>query len=257
MSSNHSDDDPFLYLCLGIVLGVVAFFRGFNVRAKKKLIENIPTSTVRGMAVGLAEIHGMARPCGETIKAPFSKTESVFFHYKIEEHRGSGKSSHWVTIKEFASPQYFFLEDSTGKALIDPAGAELFLAADREYQLGFTGGDNARAFEDGLIDIGIDPHGFLGLHKELRCSETFICPGDPIYALGTAAINVSSDGSQTGCENLCIQKGPGIFFCLSDKSEKELLASMGWKMYLYLYGGPVLTVTCLFFLIRLYFSNFF
>ena len=258
MSSSESEDKLFFYLCLGIVFGILGFFRGFKIRGKKKLIENIPTSTVRGMAVGLVEVQGVAQPFQGTQKTPFSKVESVFFHYKIEEHQGSGKSSQWVTIKEFATPSWFLLEDGTGKVLINPVGAEFYLAADRKYQLGsWGGGADTEVFEQGLIDLGISPHGFLGFDKQLRCVEQYICPGDAIYIMGEASENPLVQGSATGFENLCIQKGDAPFFCISDESEKELLVSFCGKMYLYLYGGPVLTVACLFILIGHYFRHFF
>lgn len=250
--------DLAFFLGLGIAFGLIGFFRGFHVRTRKKLIENIPTSTVRGMAVGLVEIQGMARPFQGILKTPFSKVESVFFHYKIEEHQGSGKSSRWVTIKEFTTPGWFFLEDETGKVLINPIGAELYLAADRKYQMGSLGGGaDVETFEEGLNELGISSHGFFGFDKQLRCVEHFICPGDAVYIMGMASENPMVKGSATGFENLCIQKEGAPFFCISDQSEKELLASMGWRMYLYLYGGPVLAVTCLVFLIQYYFFRIF
>ena len=58
MSANESETKVFFYLCMGIVFGIVGFFQGFKIRSKRKLIENIPTSTVRGMAVGLVELQG-------------------------------------------------------------------------------------------------------------------------------------------------------------------------------------------------------
>lgn len=258
MSSSKSEDELFFYLCAGIVSGILGFFRGFKLRGKKKLIENIPTSTVRGMAVGLVEVQGAAQPFQGTIQTPFSKAECVFFYYKIEEHRSSGKSSRWVTIKEFSTPSWFLLEDGTGKALVNPVGAELYLANDRKYQLGSLGGGaDVQAFEQGLIDLGISPHGFLGFDKQFRCVEQYICPGDKVYIMGAASNNPLIQGSATGSENLCLQKEGAPLFCISDKSEKELLASFGWKMYLYLYGGPVLTVSCLLILILNYFRSYF
>ena len=73
----------FFILCIGFVLGIIGFFKGFKLRKKKRLIENIPTSTVRGMAVGLVEVKGQAVEYKGTLKTPFAKADSVFFHYKI------------------------------------------------------------------------------------------------------------------------------------------------------------------------------
>jgi len=257
-SSNDSEGKLFGYLCVGFVVGILGFFRGFRLRTKKKLIENIPTSTVRAAAVGLVEINGTVRELKGLLTTPFAKAQSVFYHYKIEEYRSSGKSGSWVTIKEFATPNWFYIEDETGKILIDPAGAELFLNTDRNYSLdSFGSGRDTETFEAGLVALGLDPHGFLGMHKQLRCTEEYLCPGDTIYIMGEAAKNPLVELSSTGSGNLCIQKGAAPFFCMSDKSEKELLSSMGGQMYLFLYGGPILSVACLFILIGHFFKHMF
>lgn len=257
-SLDDSEAKIFFYLCFGIVAGIIGFFRGFVLRTKKKLIENIPTSTVRAIAIGLVEVQGTAQKFRETVRTPFSKMESVFYHYKIEEYRSSGKRGNWETLKEFATPDWFYLEDATGKVLINPVSAELFLNKDRTFQLGAFGANaDTQAFEQGLMELGISPHGFMNFDKRLRCTETYIAPGDAVYIMGTATNNPLVEMSANGCENLCIQKEGDSFFCISDKSEKELLGDMDGRMYLLLYGGPVLTVACLFFLIAHYFKRYF
>lgn len=246
-----------VFLSLGIISGIMLFFNGFKTRTKKKLIENVPTSTVRGMAMGLVEVQGAAQPFEGTVKTPFSKVESVFFHYRVEELRKSGKKSHWVTVKDFTTPGWFVLEDATGRVLVNPVGAELYLAADRRFQTGaLCGGADAEAFREGLLELGISPQGFLGFDKELRCVEEYICPGDKLYLMGTAADNPLVKASATGSENLCIQKAGAPLFCISDQSEKELLASLCGKMYLYLYGGPALAVISLFLFMKFFFNRF-
>ncbi|HOW59223.1 MAG TPA: GIDE domain-containing protein [Candidatus Omnitrophota bacterium] len=257
MSTRNSDNDLLFWLLAGIVCGVIGFFRGFKIRNKRKLIENIPTSTIRAMAMGLVEINGTAKPFKGTMKTPFSKTDCVFFHYKVEEKRSSGKSSHWVTLKEFCTPEWFYLEDETGKTLVNPVGAELYLKDDRKFNMGsLSRGPDKAAFEQGLIELGISPRGFMGFDKPLRCTEHYVCPGDNLYVMGTATKNPLVELSEKSSENICIQK-EGSFFCLSDKSEKELLDSMTWQLYLFLYGGPILTVVCLFILIKQYFPSIF
>ena len=256
-SSSDSEGKIFASLCFGVVLGIGGFWGGFQLRKKKKLIEDIPTSTVRGMAMGLVEVKGKAQSFKGTVKSPFAQVDSVFFHYKIEEYRSSGRSGSWVTIKEFATPDWFFLEDDTGRVLVNPVGAELFLNVDRQYQLNSFGGKDKQAFEEGLIALGVQPHGFMGFDKQLRCAEQYVCPGDPLYVMGATAKNPLMELSDKGNDNACIQKEGAPFFCLSDKSEKDLLSSLGGQMYLFLYGGPVLTVACLFFLIAHYFKSMF
>jgi len=250
------ETETLFWLCFGVVAGILGFFRGFKIRSKRKLIENIPTSTVRGMAVGLVEAQGKAAVFRGLLRSQFAKADCVFYRYKVEEHQGSGKNSQWVTVAEYTSPEFFYLEDDTGKALVNPMNAELHLGTDRKFSTGFGAGDKDE-FLMGLSDLGITARGFMGFEKNMRCSEIYILPGDFVYIMGTACPDIPSQGSAKGFENLCLRKEGDSFFCISDKSEKELLASLGGQMYLFLYGGPVLTVICLFILVGHYLKQMF
>ena len=255
-SSSESEAKIFGYLCVGAVLGVLGFFRGFQLRKKKKLIEDIPTSTVRGVALGLSEVHGKARESQKLLISQFTKTPCVFYRYQVEEYRSSGKGGRWVTLDEHTSPESFYLEDGTGRLLVCPAGAELHVHADHKYSNGL-GAKDKDLFLAELYAMGIDTQGFLGFGKKLRGEEAYIVPGDDIYAIGTIQPNPLIRGSAQGFENVCIAAQPGSFFLLSSESEKHVLGEFSGKMYLFLYGGPLLTVVCLFVLIGHFFKHMF
>ena len=55
-----SDDSDIGYAFLGFLCGFGVFFQGFNRLREKRLVQNTPTSTVRGMAMGLVELVGKA-----------------------------------------------------------------------------------------------------------------------------------------------------------------------------------------------------
>jgi len=239
-----------------VVFGIVAFFRGFQIRTKRKLIENIPTSTVRGLAMGLVEVKGKARQFQDLLTSDFARATCVFYHYKVEEYRNSGRSGHWVTLAEYSSPQCFYLEDETGKVLVDPARAEFHVHPDRRYSSGLGGKDKADFFT-ALEALGIEAKNFIGFEKSLRCEEAYIVPGDDLYVLGTARENPYVSGSATGSDNVCIGAEAGNVFLISDESEKHVLGEFGGRMFLALYGGPALTVVCLFILIGHFFKHMF
>jgi hypothetical protein len=255
-SSGDSEGKLFGYLCVGFVLGIVGFFRGFQLRKKKKLIEDIPTSTVRALALGLAEVSGTARECRKLLISDFSKTPCVFYRYKVEEYRSSGKSGNWVTIAEHTSQEYFYLEDKTGRVLICPAGAELHVPTDRKYSNGL-GAKDKDLFLAQLDSMGIATKGILGFGRSIRCEEAYIVPGDALYAIGTVQPNPMIQGSARGFENVCMAAQPGAFFLLSSESEKHVLGEFSGKMYLYLYGGPLLAVGCLFILVGHFLKHMF
>ncbi|HNV24299.1 MAG TPA: hypothetical protein PKH98_05360, partial [Candidatus Omnitrophota bacterium] len=79
-------------------VGVFIFFGGFQSLRRKRKIENIPTSTIRGLALGLVELVGKAKKNKILHKSPLTKTDCDFYRYQIERYQSSGKSSRWVTI---------------------------------------------------------------------------------------------------------------------------------------------------------------
>ncbi len=106
------------------MLGGWLLVYGFSLLREKRLIENVPRSTVRSVAMGFAEISGAAREKGP-LTAPLSGLPCVYFRYVIEEERSNGRNGReWVTIDQGESPVPFYVEDETGSMLVDPAGAE-------------------------------------------------------------------------------------------------------------------------------------
>jgi hypothetical protein len=88
-------DQALLYLAAGTVGGFGLFVYGWMVYQRKRLIESIPTSTIRSLALGLVEISGQAQPAESLLSAPFSGLPCVFYSYAVEERVGSGKNARW------------------------------------------------------------------------------------------------------------------------------------------------------------------
>src|SRR5262245_60877393 len=118
-------DNFFLWACAGTIAGLVAFYHGFTQLKKKRLMENIPTSKIRSMALGLVEVEGDAEPVA-LLTAPFSKAACVYYQYKVEELRQSRNSRTWVMIHHGNSQDApFYLHDDTGQVLVNPRGSEV------------------------------------------------------------------------------------------------------------------------------------
>lgn len=159
---------------LGLAAGVLMFTYGFAVWREKRTIENIPTSRVRSLAMGLVEVSGQARPKA-LLKSPITASDCVYYKYLIEKHVHSGKSNKWVVVDEGASTNYFFVDDGTGKVLVDPVEADIHIAKDYRHT-GYSQG----TFVSGVVLSA----GSWGGHR-MRYTEWRIAPGDQVYAMGT------------------------------------------------------------------------
>jgi len=135
--SSSADPRIFLYAIAGFFAGLYYFIKGFSWLKQKRLIENTPTSKIRLIAMGLAEIYGEVVPIKENLfKSPFSVKDCVYCKYTIQELQSSGKSSRWVTIKSDVKTEPFYLKDDTSAVLVDPKGAAVEIPEDFHFNSG-------------------------------------------------------------------------------------------------------------------------
>lgn len=112
------------FVALG--LGGGAIISTFTNLKKARIIENTPTSKLRSAAQGYVEIIGFAEPMEERrLRAPLTQDSCLWYRYKVEEYRKSGKHSSWHTVSSGTSEDNFILNDETGLCVIDPVGADV------------------------------------------------------------------------------------------------------------------------------------
>lgn len=123
-----------------LVVALTLLFFAFRARAKKYLIDNLPTSKVEGVFIGLVELKGTAE--SETpLQSYLAGRPCVLYHWKVEENwrrtetetytGKDGKSqtrtrtrSGWTTVASGGEEQPFYLKDDTGVIRIDPSRAK-------------------------------------------------------------------------------------------------------------------------------------
>lgn len=246
-----------LFYLIGFFAGIYFFIKGLLWFREKRLIEDIPTSTVRSIAMGLVEVNGMALPFKQSIlRGPFIKKECVHYKCTVEKLVSSGKSSHWELINTEEKGDYFYLQDDTGKVLVQVRGAEYKVPADFQLQ---TGGIWHSGLPDSLKEYleadGIKTTDLLGFSYSFRLMEYDIEIGDKLYLLGTAGKNPYDDPNvfEADVEHVMIQKGDNNDrFIISEKSEKELLMELTRNSFLGIFGGGALSIVCLFLLLMFF-----
>ena len=239
---NRPPDQTLLYLAAGTVGGFGLFIYGWVLHQRKRLIESIPTSTIRSLALGLVEISGSAQPEEGLLSSPFSGLPCVFYSYAVEEHVGAGKHARWETIAKGTSEQPFFVSDATGRVLVVPLGAELILPDERTSRSSWLGELPSTTIA-GLNRLGISTERWMG-SKTLRCRESFILPEEQVYVLGTAHEHLGVSERIENPSRLYIGSSQDHEFIISDRSEKELLSRLQWQVLALWVGGLTLAATC-------------
>jgi hypothetical protein len=192
MVYNPNTGKDVAYAIFGFGFGIWSFFKGFKLLNEKRLIEDIPTSTVRGLAMGLVELNGKAKK-SNILSSPLTGVECVFYRYTIERYENRGRSSSWVVIaKADSSYCSFCLDDGTGKIMVVPQGAEITMPFDYRFET-LLGKEFPEQLLNFMESNGIKYRGFLGNYS-LRFTEWNIMNDENIFVLGTAVKTIDSAG---------------------------------------------------------------
>jgi hypothetical protein len=155
----------FLPVLGGLIAGLALARGGLRAVSVKRMIENIPTSPVRGVCYGLAEVKGVAQ-AGETgaLMAPLAKEKACWYRYTIEEEHGTGKDRRWVEIHRDESVSPFLCADASGVIEVHPRDAEILTHHKTEWQKGIKRHREHRIHPDDELYV----LGFADIHPETR-----------------------------------------------------------------------------------------
>ena len=172
----------FIWCALGLCLGIFLFIQGFRLLQRRKLILNTPVSKIRSAPLGLVELSGLA--VGPyTMVAPVTARSCYFYRTLVWEWKQSGKNKTWVKVAAECMHVPFFLDDNTGKVMVNPRRADLDLHCDfhQEFCDSFfttkeEAPDNVRNF--------LARHGVVTSNK-IKVEEFCIKPKNALFLLGT------------------------------------------------------------------------
>ena len=158
-----------LVFALGLgALGLVQFFR---LQRRRRVMEDTPTARIRSAAQGYVELIGRALAPDAPLFSPITRTPCCWYRYKIER-RDKGDGDKWTTEEQGVSTAQFWLDDDSGRCIVDPEGAEI-QARSRNTWTGATAQLIPGTSETLLT--GDNDH---------RYTEHLILPGQTLYALG-------------------------------------------------------------------------
>jgi len=182
-----SDPAGLLVWCgIGFCAGIGLFFYGFQLLQRRRLILDTPFSKIRSASMGMVEVSGLA--VGPyTMIAPITARPCYYYRTLVWEYKQSGKNRQWVKVAGECVHVPFFVDDNTGRILVDPHGADLDLHCDFEEQFCdsfFTTKeptpDNVRSF--------LARHGIVTNNK-IKVEEFCIKPKNSLFILGTLSEN--------------------------------------------------------------------
>jgi hypothetical protein len=170
----------------GICLGVYAFAHGFRILQRKRLILNVPASKIRSASSGLVEVSGLATG-PYVITSPLKQIECYYYRTIASRWQQRGRDSQWEKIADETLYAPFYVDDDTGKLLIDPTGAVMDLHCDfqEQYQpsASFEGSQIPVCMEEFLVRHGVSSN------ARIKVEEYCVKPEDFLFVLGTLSQN--------------------------------------------------------------------
>lgn len=174
------------WCALGVCAGIVLFIWGFRLLLRRRLILDTPYSKIRSAPMGLVEVSGLAMG-PYTMVAPITARPCYYYRTLVWELKREGKERQWVQVAAECMHVPFFVDDNTGRVLVDPRGAELDLHCDFEEEYSNSFFSTAQAAPSNVV-------GFLGRHgvatdNKIKVQECCIKPKNALFVLGTLAEN--------------------------------------------------------------------
>src|SRR6266487_5638503 len=126
-------EDLLVFAAVGAIAGVYWFVKGFRLLQRKRLVLNTPTSKIRSASMGLVEISGLAAS-PYVMLSPLRQAECYYYRSVAWQLKQQGKNSEWVKVAEETLHVPFYVDDGSGKVLVDPRSAEMDLHCDFQEQ---------------------------------------------------------------------------------------------------------------------------
>ena len=133
-SHGGNDSNTIAILGIGFVIGLGLVYLGAKKWRIARLIKNTPVERARSAAVGRTELDGQSRDAGLTYEQPYSDGECVYRHWQVEEYQKDSdpddNSKDWVVVDSGTDVAPFYVEDETGRVLVDTTEGPTFEISD-------------------------------------------------------------------------------------------------------------------------------
>jgi len=309
---------PFLAL-IGAAAGFFLFLKGFRLLRFKRMILDTPLSRIHSASIGLVEVTGT--PIGPyVLTAPVTGDPCYYYRVQAFEWVESDNKHQWKRVLDESLSIPFFLEDTTGRVLVVPEGAQMDVhrsfSDEIEASIFLTPGLCPPNVRDFLAKRGLVPA------EKIKLEERIIPEDFPLFVFGTLGENPAPSSwaaspHRSSPANLSFHSVPGSSlsfsfrtdphstptlltnpiatmnrsgsslpavvlpqstkplsarsgfadfdmhpsvaiskgerhepFAISGHSQREVVGRLAWQSSACIWGGPALTLVCLYFLMN-------
>ncbi len=227
----------------GILLAGLMLLGWMRSLKQRRLLEDLPTSKIRGVFIGLVEVKGTAESEGP-LESHLARERCVGFDWGVDEHwlrtvtenytDSEGKSqtrtrteSGWTRVAGGSDLQKFYLQDETGVLRIDPQGARLEMTSVYDHTCGI-----ADPLYYGVGPVFHVPDSTFSR----RFFEEAIVLHAPLFVVGQAR-----ERQDIVAPEIAADKNAPMFL-ISTRSEAQILRGRSWSLFFWAFFGLVFIV---------------
>ncbi|MGD0009679.1 MAG: GIDE domain-containing protein [Terriglobia bacterium] len=106
-----------------VLLGIILFIVGFRTYREYRILEDTPLIPVRSVPMGLVHVSGKCTG-DNLLTSPVTKVPCYYYKAELEVEVQKGKSRGWEGVGADVAEVPFYLDDASGKILVNPTSAE-------------------------------------------------------------------------------------------------------------------------------------
>ena len=250
----------YLLPLMGLGLGVGVFANGFRTYRELRIVEDMPRIAVRAVPMGLVHVHGKATG-HNPLTSPVTSTPC--YYYMVHLERWEGQNKGWRPVHTATEGRTFYVDDGTGRVLINHQGAEFDLPS--VYRAEFGPHAKAGPYLDPSLGLAAGPSEqdlrayaakahptftiadrILG-QSSYRVTEHCLVAEHEYDVIGTCAPNPQPQGDDD--RNLILKGQNEPTFVISGFSELKLEKALRKRALIQIAVGGVLIVTMMGFII--------
>jgi len=179
---------PFVIISMSSIAAAVFFwFRSKHYKRIHELMVSTPTSPIRTVQPGPAEVCGRVRPIDSPVTGPYSQRPCAYYWFRADEWQsgGSNKSGRWFNLVDDRNPSTFLVEDETGTIEVTAHELELDIHEVHQFKTGVFNDPPPHLRAIMNSKYGRDTQGIF-FNKKMRFTEHSLAPGDRVYVFGKA-----------------------------------------------------------------------
>jgi hypothetical protein len=183
-----------LWAVVLLCVGLYCFYRGFRLLQRRRLILDTPSSRIRSASIGLVELNGLAAG-PYTMQAPITGHSCYYYRTIAWQWKRSGRNNRWEKVADESLHLPFYLDDNTGRILVNPQGAELDIHRDFHEEFG-----GSVFFTRETLPVNVSSfltRNGIANDARLKVEEYCIKPKNALFILGTLAPNPGLDVGPT------------------------------------------------------------